>query len=400
MGKGGTYMTYNFDQIIDRHNTFSHKWDQTEKLFGDKDALPMWVADMDFAAPPEVIEALRERLEHGVYGYTLKPDSYYEAIIDWIRDRHGWTVQKEWITSSPGVVTALSLLVLSMTEPGDKILIQTPVYPPFHYVVKRNGRELVTNELKLENGRYTMDYEQLEQQLRSGVKMMLLCSPHNPVGRVWTKEELERLGELCVKYDTLVVADEIHADLLFSGRVHHPFANLSDEFAQRTISCVAPTKTFNLAGLKSSIVIIPNDDLRRRYNEWLYNLNLESESYFGVSAVEAAFRHGGPWLDALLEYLEQNLELLLETFEKRIPQIDVIKPEGTYLVWLDCRKLGLSPQELHAFMSRQAKVGLNQGTTFGDDGSGFLRMNIACPRSILIEGLNRIEKAVNEAFPR
>ncbi|RKD24977.1 cystathionine beta-lyase [Ammoniphilus oxalaticus] len=393
-------MSYNFDQIIDRHNTFSNKWDQTEKLFGDKDALPMWIADMDFPAPPEVIQALRERIDHGIYGYTLKPDSYFQALIDWVERRQGWTIQKEWITSSPGIVTALSILVSTLTEPGDKVLIQTPVYPPFFQVVKRNKRELVTNELQLENGRYTIDFAQLEQQFKAGVKMMLLCSPHNPVGRVWTKAELERLGALCVQYGVIVVSDEIHADLLFSGHVHQPFAPLSEALLQQTVTCYAPSKTFNVAGLKSSFVIIANDALRAKYDEMLYNLNLESESFFGVSAVEAAFRHGESWLISLMEYVEENLQLLLDTFAKRIPQIEVIQPEGTYLVWLDCRKLGLDSSELHAFMCKKAKVGLNQGTAFGTDGAGFLRMNIACPRSILVDGLDRIERAVNEAFPQ
>lgn len=387
-------MNYNFDQIINRNNTISYKWDQNEKLFGGQDVLPMWVADMDFTAPPEVVEVLKNRAEHGIYGYSFKPDSYYDAMIQWIFRRHRWQVQKDWISSSPGVVTALSILVSTLTEPGDKVLIQSPVYPPFYHVVGRNQRELVVHELKLNEGQYIMDFEVLEKQFQSGIKMMLLCSPHNPVGRVWTKEELERLGELCVKHQVIVVADEIHADLVYPGHTHYPLATISESLLQQTVTCMAPSKTFNLAGLQSSIVIIPNSTLRGQYNDKLMTLNLEGENYFAVGAVEAAYRYGEPWLNALIQYLEQNLDLVLDTFRDRIPEIKVIKPEGTYLVWLDCRSLGLNARELAVFMSKEAKVGLNQGTTFGTDGEGFVRMNIACPRSILVEGLNRIEKAV------
>jgi cysteine-S-conjugate beta-lyase len=388
-------MKYNFDQIIHRTNTASEKWDQSELLFGDKDVLPMWVADMDFMAPPEVVAALQKRAEHGIYAYTIKPLSYYEAIIEWIKRRHGWNIQKEWMITSPGVVTSLSILVSTLTEPGDNVLIQSPVYPPFYDVVKRNNRNLVIHELQLNDGYYTMDMDALEKQIEAGVKLLLLCSPHNPVGRVWKLDELKRLGEICVKHQVLIVSDEIHCDLVYRGNQHIPMASISETLLQQTITCMAPSKTFNLAGLQSSMVIIPNDRLRRRYHDMLTTLSLGMESYFGVTAVETAYRYGEPWLEDMIDYLQGNLNFVIDYFRERLPQIQVIKPEGTYLVWLDCRGLGLNSRDLHKFMSKEAKVGLNQGGAFGTNGEGFLRLNIACPRSLLLEGVKRLDRAIN-----
>lgn len=388
-------MKHNFENVINRRDTRSYKWDQSDKLFGDQDILPMWVADMDFAAPPAVIEALRKRVDHGVFGYTIRPRSYYDAITGWMKKRHHWEIKQEWITTSPGVVTALSLLVTQLTKPGEKVIIQTPVYPPFHSVVTRNDRILVENPLLLKDNTYSIDFTGLEQLMMDpDVKVMLLCNPHNPVGRVWKREELQKIGELSLKHDVFIISDEIHCDLVFKGFQHIPFASLSDEFAKNSITCIAPTKTFNIAGIQASNVIIPDASYRKQYNDKLSTLSLHMESCFGLAAVEAAYTEGEDWLDELLDYLYDNLEYTLNYFSRLLPEISVIRPEGTYLVWLDCRHLGLSVNQLKDLMYKHAKVAFNEGSTFGRNGEGFLRMNIACPRSTLIEGLNRFEQAV------
>ncbi len=388
-------MKYDFDQMIERRNTASYKWDQVERLFGDSAILPMWVADMDFAAPPSVLKAIRERVDHGVLGYTIRPQSYYDAIMGWMKRRHDWSLEQDWITTSPGVVTALSMLVDLLTQPGEKVLIQTPVYPPFYDVVNKNNRTLVQSPLLLEDRYYSMDFAALEEQMSDPeTKLMLLCNPHNPVGRVWRKEELVKLGGLALKHGVFIISDEIHCDWVYPGYQHVPFASLSDEFAMNSITCIAPTKTFNLAGIQTSTVIIPDPERRKLYNDRLSTLSLHLESCFGLIAVEAAFNEGEEWLDELIRYVQGNLEYLTDFVGKSLPEIEIIKPEGTYLVWLDFRKLGLNSMQLKELMYQQAKVAFNEGSSFGKNGEGFLRVNLACPRSILIEGLNRLKKAI------
>lgn len=393
---GGVKMQYNFDQLIHRTNTASEKWDQAEKLFGEPEILPMWVADMDFVSPQPVIDAILKRAEHGVFGYAFAPDSYYEAVMGWMDRRHKWPIQKDWICYSPGVVTALSLIVMSFTQPGDKVVIQPPVYPPFASTVKRHGRELVYNPLKYDNRRYFMDLEDLKSKLDARVKLLILCSPHNPVGRVWTKEELKELGEICLANNVLIISDEIHCDLVYSGSTHTPFASMGEGFAMNTITCMAPSKTFNLAGLQTSAIIIPNPALRKRFKFSLQTLSLGLPNIFGMVAAEAAYRYGDEWLDQCLNYIKQNLTTALNYFRSEIPNVNVIEPQGTYLVWLDFRELEMKGKELEQFLSRKAKVGLSQGYMFGPGGEGFARMNIACPRSVLMEGLERIKNAVKE----
>lgn len=388
-------MKYNFDQEIRRLNTDCEKWDKLESQFGVKDVIPMWVADMDFQSPQPIIEALKQRVEHGVYGYTLRPDSYMESIVSWLKRRHRWSIEKEWITHSPGVIPALSLAIQSFTQKGDKIIIQPPVYHHFARVIQANGREIVNNPLKLENGHYSIDFADLEAKMDSTVKMLILCSPHNPIGRVWSKEELTRLGQICMKHNILVVADEIHCDFVYKTHTHIPFASISEEFANHSLTCIAPSKTFNLMGVQTSSIIIPNQQLRDRYDRELNTLSIGSPNIFGVVALEAAYRHGEEWLDQLLEYLQGNLEFTLNYFSKSIPQIKVIQPEGTYLVWLDCRELGFSVKELDEFMLRKARVAMNEGLIFGMEGEGFMRLNIACPRSMLKNALDGIEKAIS-----
>lgn len=388
-------MRYDFDKVINRLNTASVKWDEVDRIFGDKDLLPLWVADMDFQVPAPVTDALRERVEHGIFGYTERPESYYEAVIGWMERRHQWSVQKEWICHCPGVVPALSYLVQVFTQPGDKVIIQPPVYHPFTSVVADNGREVVHNPLKYEQGRYIMDFEDLRQKMDPSVKLLILCNPHNPGGRVWTKEELTELGNICLENNVMVISDEIHGDLILKGHKHIPFAAISEEFAQNSIICTAPSKTFNMAGMQTSNIIIPNQEYREAFQKMMSTLVLRMTNTFGVVATEAAYRHGDEWLDQLLMYLQGNLDFLTEYIETHIKGIKVIQPEGTYLVWLDCRELGMDTKGLQEFMGKQAKVAVNQGHVFGPGGEQFIRLNMACPRSLIEEGLERIAKAVS-----
>ena len=389
-------MKYNFDEVIDRINYHSVKWDELETTFGAKDVLPMWVADMEFRSPKPVIEAIKKAAEHGIYGYTSRPDSYYHVIIDWMERRHNWKVKKDWIAYSPGVVPALSLIIRAFCQPGDKVVVQPPVYYPFFRVIENNGCHVVNNPLKLSNKKYFIDWEDLERKVDDPrVKLLIFCSPHNPVGRVWQKEELIILGEICLKHNIIVVSDEIHADILFKGYRHIPFASISPAFAHNSITCTAPSKTFNLAGLQTSSIIIPNKKYYKIYENILDGLALDENNVFGLVALEAAYRDGEEWLEQLLSYLNENLKFLMKYFKEKIPIIKVIKPEGTYLVWLDCRQLGFNGKDLNNFMIKKARVALDDGYWFGTEGEGFMRINIACPRSFLEEGLKRIERAVS-----
>ncbi|MFB9327402.1 MalY/PatB family protein [Paenibacillus aurantiacus] len=387
---------YDFDRRIDRTGKGTYKWDQSEKLFGRPDILPLWVADMDFEPPQEVVEAIVDRAKEGIYGYTIRTEAYYEAIAGWMSRRHGWDVKHEWITSSPGVVPALSLIVMAFTEPGDGVILQSPVYYPFYDVIKMNGRKVLDNALILKEERFEIDFELLEEQAKEA-KLMLLCSPHNPGGRVWTREELTRIGEICLKHGVLIVADEIHHDLVFSGHKHTAFASISEAFAQQSFTCVATSKTFNLAGLQAASVIIPNAELRRKYNYLLKTLSIHMESFFGQTAVVAAYDHGDEWLDQLLVYLEGNRDFLIDYISRELPHVKPMKPEGTYMVWLDCREISEKPQELKRLMFERAGVAFSEGSVFGDQGQGYLRVNLACPRSLLAEALEKFTQAVRES---
>lgn len=391
---------YDFDRVIDRRNTSSFKWDQGAALFGRADILPMWVADMDFQAPPEVVRAIEERASHGIYGYTTRTNAYYDAVIDWHRRRHNWTIDRASLSTSPGVVTTLSLLVNILTEPGDGVIIQAPVYYPFYDVIRLNGRTVVNNTLLLQDGKYVMNLEQLEQQMADGAKLMLFCSPHNPGGRVWTREELQALGELALKYRVPIVSDEIHGDLILRGHRHTPLASISEDIAMNTMTCTSPTKTFNLAGLQTSHVIISDANIRKKYNERLKALSLHMESYFGLTAVESAYRYGEPWLEQLLDYVQGNLDLLVERFSSELPECKVMEPEGTYLAWIDCRSLSPDPAKLRKLMYEEAGVAFNEGSGYGSEGAGFLRINLACPRSLFEEGITRFIRAAREYLSR
>ena len=386
----------NFNQQIERTNTASQKWDNLLEVFQSTEVLPLWVADMDFAVPPAVKEALSQRVEHGVFGYSTFTPAYYDAIIQWMQTRHQWAVEKEWIQFVPGVVPALNFIVQTFTEPGDQIVIQTPVYPPFYKVVLNHKRKLVRNPLvRDEDGTYRMDYEDLERKFAEGkIRMMILCSPHNPVGRVWTKTELTRLAELCEKWKVMLVSDEIHADMIFEQGAHTPFTTLSDYAQQHCIVCTSPSKTFNMAGFQTANMIIPNPELKSRILKTLQLYSLQEITPLGLVATQAAYSEGGPWLDALLDHVRDNMSYVREFCKHHLPEIQVNDPEGTYLLWMDFRQLGMPDDELFQFLVQEARLGLNAGVSFGKEGQGFMRMNMACTRQTLEEAMHRLQTAV------
>jgi cystathionine beta-lyase len=389
-------LKFDFDKVIDRTGTESLKWVYPRKVLKVEDAIPMWVADMDFEAPPAVIEAIRRRAAHGVYGYPLIPPSFWQAAIDWLGRRHGWDVRKDWMAKSPGIVPALNYAVRAFTKPGDGVIIQAPVYFPFYHAVENNGRRVIRNPLRFDGRRYTMDLEDLERKLDEGGRMLILCSPHNPVGRVWTRDELETLGRLAKERDLVIVSDEIHADLVYSGHRHHVLAALSSDLADRTVTCIAPSKTFNIPGLSTAVVIASNPKLLKAFKDETERAGFELGQVFGIVGFEAAYAHGEDWLDELLPYLEANVDFLEKFLEERIPGVRLVRPEGTYLALLDCRGLGLEHASLNDFFLKTARVYFSDGVLFGEEAAGFVRINFGCPRALLVEALERIGRAVKE----
>lgn len=394
-------MTYSFEAIVDRTGTNAIKWDSETlgRLFELKDQdnyLPLWVADMDFQTAPHIIEALKARVEHGIYGYAMPAEDYFDALAWWMENRHSWPISKEWVTSTPGIVPALNFIVRALTEAGDKVIIQEPVYGPFRKTVTANDRIVVNNALLRVNGQYVMDYEDLEQQVSDPqTKLLILCSPHNPVGRVWRPEELKRLGEICNRHGVIVVADEIHNDLIVPGSVHTVYATLGEEFANRCIICTAPSKTFNLAGMQSSSLIIPNGELKKKIDEELAKSSIGAPNLFGIVATTAAYSpQGAEWLDAMLRYLNDNLVFMEQFVEDHMTGVTFIKQEGTYLSWLDFSGMNMAQDELERIIKEEAKVILDPGSWFGEGGAGFMRINAACPRSILAEALERIWQVI------
>ena len=400
-------MPNDFDIEIDRRYTGSVKWEfaidsedpsqksRTDACFGSNRVLPMWVADMDFPSPEPVIKALQKRAQHGIFGYTQPDQAYLEAVTGWMKKRHGWHVEESWIVTTQGVVPALHLLVRALTQPGDKILIQRPVYYPFFSAIEKNGCRIVSNSLVMTDGQYRMDYDDLETKAADpDVKLAILCSPHNPVGRVWTREEIQRFGHICLRNHVRVISDEIHGDLVYPGVTFSPFAVADSAFQENTVVCTAPSKTFNLAGLQTSNIFIPDTKIRQKFKESLLANGLSGLNPFGMTACRVAYEEGEPWLEDLLHYLKANLDALVNFFESEIPEIKVIHPEGTYLVWFDCRSLGLDKHQLRNLFLDQARVFLDEGNLFGPEGDGFERINIACPRSLLMQGLQRIIAAI------
>ncbi len=386
-------MKSQFDYTISRKNTASVKWDGLQMRFHIDEALPMWVADMDFAAPQAVLDAMQERVQHGVFGYTIRTESYHEAIKMWLADRHHFSIETSWIAHAPGIVPGTGFLIEALTNPGDKVVIQPPVYHPFERIIRGFDREVLRAPLAFDGKRYQMDLYALEEQFKAGAKAWILCSPHNPVGRVWSEDELRAAGELALKYHVTVISDEIHNDLVYSPYHHHPFASLDERFKEFTVTAIAPSKTFNLAGLQTAAMIIPNEELLKRYRKVLQKYSMEGANTFGVVALEAAYRHGKEWLDELLEYLKGNLATLEHSLKAKMPQIKVISPEGTYLVWLDCREMELAKEELDRFFIQEAGVAMDEGHIFGEEGIGFMRMNLACPRAYIEDAVERMAAA-------
>lgn len=390
-------MPFDFDTVPNRRETNCFKYDFAREMGMPEDVLPLWVADMDFPTAPAVLERLHALAEHGIFGYTGVKDAYFSAVHNWYAQRFGWETQRSWLVTTPGVVFAIAIAIRAFTQKGDAILIQQPVYYPFANKVTENDRQLVVNPLVLKNGRYEMDFADMERKIVDyHVKMLLLCSPHNPVGRVWTKEELLRVGEICQKHGVLVVSDEIHADFTYAGHTHHVFASVKSEFADFTITCTAPSKTFNLAGLQNSNIFIPNRQLRHAYKKELSACGCGGTNCMGMAACQAAYEAGADWLEQLKQYLAGNLAYIRQFLREKLPDIALIEPDGTYLVWLDLRKLGLTEQQQRQLIVQDAKLWLDTGTLFGQGGEGFERINIACPRTTIKQAMQRLEHAVHK----
>jgi len=384
-------MKYDFDRVIDRRNTYSIKYNPAARGKPD-DVLPMWVADMDFQAPSCVCDALIEEVRHGIFGYSEPDAAYFEAVRKWFEQRFAWKVQPEWLTVTQGVVSAIYAAVQALTRPGDGIVIQQPVYYPFESAVTRLGRRLSVNGLVFAGGRYHLDFDDFEWKIKQA-KLFILCSPHNPVGRVWSREELTRMGQICLRHGVAVVADEIHQDFVFPGHRHLVFAELDRDYSDITVTCTSPSKTFNLAGLTQANIFISNTTMRKSFRREYANFGLSQPGVMGLAACKAAYEGGGQWLEDLLEYLTGNISLIREFLQTRIPKIKLVEPEGTYLAWLDFSALGLSGPELEELVTNKAKLWLDGGEMFGAGGEGFQRVNAACPRSVLLDGLKRLESS-------
>lgn len=392
-------MRYDFDRVVDRRGTNCVKYDFAEEYHMSEDMIPMWVADMDWQVPVQVQESLEAVVRHGIMGYSDGKDSYFQAVSGWMAAYHNWHVEQEWMVRTPGIVFAVATAVKAFTKEGDGVMIQTPVYYPFGQMIEANGRVVVDNTLREENGRYTMDFEDMERKLASGhVKLFILCNPHNPVGRVWTGEELRRLGEICLRHGVPIVSDEIHHDFVFPGHKHVVLAGMDERFLDITVTCTAPSKTFNIAGLQASNIFIANPGLRAAFEEEIRKTGYSSLNRMALAACESAYLYGRDWLDQLLVYLKGNLDFARDYISREIPGVKLTEPEGTYLLWLDCRELGLNHEELENLMVKDARLWLDGGKMFGESGCGFQRVNMACPRKILEEALARLAGAV-KALP-
>lgn len=388
-------MKYDFDRIIDRKNTSCLKYDFAVERGKPEDVLPLWVADMDISTAPEIIGAIKSRAEHGVFGYSMPKRDYFEVVANWFRERHGWNADPEKFICTPGVVFAICTLIRAVTEPDDGVIILQPVYYPFATSITNNKRKLVVSELKYEGGSYTIDFADFEKKIiENGVKAFILCSPHNPVGRVWKREELERLGDICLKHGVFVIADEIHADFTFGGHRHLVFPTIKKEFEKTCAVCTSPSKSFNLAGLQISNIYIPDAAVRKRFEDELDMVGYWEPAIMGMTACVVAYTEGGEWLDGLKKYLAENLAFVREYIGANLPEIKLIEPEGTYLLWLDCRALGLDDMQLQNLAEQKAKLWLDDGYIFGAGGSGFERINIACPKKTLEIALRRLKEAV------
>lgn len=385
-------MKYSFDEVIDRTGTAAVKIDGMKEVWGRTDLLPLWVADMDFATPPFILDAIRRRCEHPILGYTEKPESYYQAIIGWVKRRYGMEVSKEQLNYVPGIVAGLGMALNCFTAPGDKVMIMPPVYHPFAWLVQRNGRRLVECPLKLENGTYRMDLDLFRRSIK-GVRVLILCNPHNPGGVVWTKEELETLADVCAEDNVIVFSDEIHADLTLPPHRHVPFAMISEHARNNSVTFMAPSKAFNMPGMAASHTVIYNEGLRKRFVSYLDAGELDMGHVLAYPAVEAAYTKGDEWLEQCLAYVQANIDYVEAYLQENLPAIQAMRPQASYLVWLDCRKLGLSQEALVDFFVSGARLALNDGAMFGKEGEGFMRMNVGCPRSILEQAMKQLKEA-------
>lgn len=387
-------MKYNFDEIIDRSNNRSSKYDERKKKFGTEDLIPLWVADMDFKTAQPIIDACKKKAEEGIWGYTSRPDSYFEAVKEWEKKRNGWDVDPKLMSWSLGVVPAMSAIINIFSKKGDKVMIQTPVYSEFYDITESLEREVVENQFLEKNGVWSIDFDDFEKNVKT-CSIFLLCNPHNPLGIVWKEEELKQMAELCIKHDVLIISDEIHSDLIFNGKKHTPTARISKEISEKVITCVSATKSFNLAGLQASTTIFPNLEMKEKFDKFWNGMDIHRNNAFSSVAMEAAYREGEEWLEQLLDYISGNFEFIKAYCEKNIPKIKPNIPDATYLVWLDCRELGMNNQQLREFMIYKAKIGLNEGCSFGRSLTGFMRLNAACPRGTLEAALKQLKEAVD-----
>ena len=387
-------MRWNFDEEVRREGTDCIKYDLREETFGREDIIPMWVADMDFKTPDFIVDKLKNRLDHEIFGYSFRSPDYYNSIVSWFKSRHNRRIEKEWICFSPGIVPALNVCTLAFTCPGDKIIVQPPVYFPFFSAVESHGRNLVYNQLAEKDGRWEMDFDALVSAIDANTKMIIISNPHNPVGRAWSSEELSKLAEICIENEIIILSDEIHCDLILPGFSHTAMASISEKTADITVTCIAPSKTFNLAGLSTASVIISNPVLRKYFNRQIENLHIGNGNIFGTIASTAAYSEGHEWLNALMDYIDRNAEIVIKYCRELIPEIVPVQPEATYMIWLDCRKFGMTGKELQNFFVEKAGTGLNEGSTFGPGGEGFMRMNIATTHNTVMMAMEQIERAI------
>lgn len=389
-------MKYNFDEIIDRKGTDSVKWDAVQQRWGRDDLIPLWVADMDFRTPPFVIDALKKRLEHEILGYTFACKEWSQSIINWLQQRYEWTITKEKLAFAPGIVRGIAFAIQCFTEKGDKVMVMPPVYHPFFIVTEKNEREVVYNPLVLCNGQYHIDFDRLEKDVQ-GCKLLILSNPHNPGGRVWTNEELARIADICYESKTLVISDEIHADLTLPPYKHPVYALASEKARMNSLVFMSPSKAFNMPGLASSYVVVENEVIRHRFFKYMEASELSEGHLFAYLSVAAAYSNGTEWLDQAIAYIQENVDFTENYLKEHIPVISMIRPQASYLIYLDCRRLGLNQSELKRLFVEDAHLALNDGTTFGKEGEGFMRLNVACPRSLLHKALQQLEQAVHHA---
>lgn len=388
-------MKYDFDKIIDRHNTGAVKIEKCKDLFGTEDVLPLWVADMDFATPDFILDAIKNRLEHPILGYSVACEDYFQSVLKWINNLHGCKIEREWLGFLPGIVPGLAFAVNAFSQPNDEVIVQPPVYPPFINVPNKNNRKVVFNPLKEVNGQFEMDLEDLERKITGRTRLLLLCNPQNPGGRVWDPETLKKLAAICYKHGILVISDEIHSDMALNDNKHIPFGTVSEQAQQNSITYMAPSKTFNMAGLISSSYIIPNPEIRKKFQDFLENSELANGNIFAYIACKAAYENGAEWRKQMLKYVEGNLKYVVDFLAKNVPQIKPMIPQASFLVWLDCSEMSMTTNQLQDFMVKKARLGLNKGTSYGPGGENHLRLNIGCPRSVLVQAMEQLKKAID-----